>query len=110
MVYVDPLIDWVPNDVWRWDHVSHMYADTADELHKLAKKIGLKREWCSDKTQPGSLLLHYDLNKGRRAAAIKHGAIEVDHGHGRTYYRSREVRKREIEDSRLIQLDLFGES
>lgn len=58
-----------------------MYADTPEELHALAKSIGLKREWCSDHTQPNSKLLHYDLNPNKRIQAIRAGAIEVNHAH-----------------------------
>lgn len=84
-VYVDPNFEWPKTKKWPYGSVSHMYADTEEELHKLAKKIGLKREWCSDKTQPSSALLHYDLNPTRRIAAVKAGAQEVDHTHAEPY-------------------------
>lgn len=50
----------------------HMFADEADclELHEMAQKIGLKREWF----QRG----HYDLVPTKRAMAIRLGAVEVD--------------------------------
>lgn len=50
----------------------HMIADTLEELHAMASGIGLKREWF----QPGSTP-HYDVCLGRRALAVKAGAIEV---------------------------------
>ena len=50
----------------------HMIADTEDELHAMADKIGLKREWFQDGSRP-----HYDVSKGKRIEAIRHGAIEV---------------------------------
>lgn len=77
MVYVDPLMDCVPNPNWRWDRACHLFADDVRELHAFAKKIGLRRAWFQYK--PGKLP-HYDLNDKRRAAAIKAGAIH-DAGH-----------------------------
>ena len=54
----------------------HMLADTVVELHEMADRIGLKREWFQPLSRP-----HYDLSKTRRALAVKAGAIEVDrHG------------------------------
>lgn len=50
----------------------HMVADQADceELHAMAKKIGMRREWFQGD--------HYDLVPTRRVAAIANGAVEVD--------------------------------
>lgn len=52
--------------------MSHMMADTLEELHEMADKIGLKREWFQPKSRP-----HYDVSEGKRAQAIRHGAIEM---------------------------------
>jgi hypothetical protein len=52
----------------------HMTADTADELHAFAKRIGLKREWAQHVGRP---TLHYDLTPRRRAAAVQNGAVET---------------------------------
>lgn len=49
--------------------MSHMMSDSdADELHKLAARIGMKREWFQKD--------HYDVPIFRRAMAIQHGAVE----------------------------------
>ena len=52
--------------------MSHMIADTEKELHAMADKIGLKREWFQNKVWP-----HYDVGAGKRDLAVRHGAIEV---------------------------------
>jgi hypothetical protein len=71
-VYVDPLFGCIPNARWRWDKACHLFADTIDELHEFAKKVGLKRVWF----QPGRLP-HYDLTEKRRAKAIQLGVIPL---------------------------------
>ena len=52
--------------------MSHMTADTLEELHDMAKKIGLKRSWFQNhKKYP-----HYDVSQSKRKEAIEMGAIE----------------------------------
>jgi len=53
--------------------MSHMFADSLEELHAMAHKIGLKREWFQEGSTP-----HYDISQSKRAEAIKHGALEAD--------------------------------
>ena len=70
-VYVDPLFDWPgPHEMSRW---CHMRADSLDELHAMADRLGMRREWFQDK--PGKP--HYDLIPSHREAAILYGAIEL---------------------------------
>lgn len=74
-IYVDPLKIWGGNDApycFRNKPSCHMYADTIDELHKMAIKIGMKLSWF----QQDSRLPHYDLVSSKRIKAIKFGAIE----------------------------------
>lgn len=52
----------------------HMFADSLDELHAMAAKLGLKRSWF----QRGSVLAHYDVCLTKRNEAIRRGAILVD--------------------------------
>lgn len=47
----------------------HMAADTLDELHEMAEKIGMKRSWFQGD--------HYDLSLSRRKLAIQYGAKEI---------------------------------
>ena len=51
----------------------HMLADTLDELHAMAARLGLRRSWFQPKSTP-----HYDLSKTKRALAIQLGAIEIE--------------------------------
>lgn len=56
----------------------HMVADSVDELHAMAKLIGMRHEWFQSPTRGNASHPHYDLSLSRRALAIKAGAIEVD--------------------------------
>lgn len=51
----------------------HMIADSDEELHAMADRIGVARKWHQDKTS-GS---HYDIALSKRAQAVKHGAVEI---------------------------------
>lgn len=78
-VYVDQIKDYSGVVKGRVARVSklwcHMTADTLHELHEMAAKIGMRREWF----QASDLLhhCHYDLVPGRRAHAVRLGAVEV---------------------------------
>jgi hypothetical protein len=51
----------------------HLTADSLEELHELAGRIGLKRSWFQNKSVP-----HYDLTKSKREAALAAGAVFVE--------------------------------
>jgi len=51
----------------------HMVADTLEELHEMADKIGLKRTWFQPYSSP-----HYDISQSKRSLAVAEGAIEID--------------------------------
>ena len=53
--------------------MSHLLADTEEELHAMAQRVGLKREWFQSHSTP-----HYDLCMSKRREAIKAGAVEID--------------------------------
>lgn len=53
--------------------MNHMIADDLEELHEMARKLGLKRSWFQDK--PGRP--HYDISWGKRERAIALGAKPV---------------------------------
>lgn len=73
MTYVDPLLACIPKAHWRWSFASHLFADSLDELHAFAARLGLKRAWFQDKPT----LRHYDLNPSRYLVAVRLGAIEL---------------------------------
>ena len=52
----------------------HMIADTPDELHAMADRIGVSRRWLQ--APPKASFWHYDIAKSKRALAVEHGAIE----------------------------------
>lgn len=67
-VYVD--------DMHRYDagrfrrmKMSHMIADTDEELHAMAARIGISRRWYQGD--------HYDISLGKRALAVTAGAVEI---------------------------------
>lgn len=51
----------------------HMLADSLDELHAMADKIGVNRKWFQNTRNP-----HYDICKSKRALAVGHGAVEIN--------------------------------
>jgi hypothetical protein len=52
----------------------HMIADTLDELHTMANRLGLRRSWFQAKAS----FPHYDVSLSVRTKAVKAGALEVD--------------------------------
>jgi hypothetical protein len=68
MVYVDTL-----KMPYRRMLMSHMLADSIDELHAMADAIGVKRRWFQNKGTP-----HYDVCQSMRAKAVELGAVEID--------------------------------
>jgi hypothetical protein len=78
-VYVDPMMECVPNPNWRWTSSCHMIADSIEELMAFALKIGLKEEWFQTrKDRPNGYVPHFDLNEKRRVVAVRTGALEID--------------------------------
>ena len=68
-VYVDNMRAKLGNMV-----MCHMVADTDDELHAMADRIGVSRRWHQAPPKHDS---HYDIALSKRRAAIDAGAIEV---------------------------------
>ena len=53
----------------------HMIADSLDELHAMADKIGMERRWFQ--APPKASHPHYDIPESKRAKALVLGAREV---------------------------------
>jgi hypothetical protein len=71
-VYVDEVRRW-PTKIACFRRGScHLTADTVEELHVFAFRLGLRREWYQPKSSP-----HYDLTPGRRLDALERGAVFV---------------------------------
>ena len=51
---------------------SHLVATTAEELHRAAEQLGLRREWAHSRGRT----LHYDLPEEYRLAAIERGLAQ----------------------------------
>lgn len=70
-VYVDDMeADYKPPHRPGFRYVMcHMIADTEEELHAMADKIGVQRKWFQGD--------HYDITKTKRALAVKAGAREI---------------------------------
>ena len=53
----------------------HMIADSDEELHAMADRIGVARRW--HQKPPKASSSHYDIALSKRALAVAAGAIEI---------------------------------
>lgn len=67
-VYVDDAV-WP----WRGERWAHLMADTLDELHAFAQRLGIPRRAFQDKASGA----HYDVNTALRERAIALGAVAI---------------------------------
>lgn len=70
--YVDTVRSY-PNAGLRFTEFCHLLADTREELHAMADRIGMPRRFFQD--HPWRW--HYDLPEHVRAVAVELGAVEV---------------------------------
>ncbi len=71
-VYVDDAVT-----VWREQRWAHLMADTLEELHAMAARLGLPRRAFQDKRSGA----HYDVTAELREHAIALGAVPISrHG------------------------------
>jgi len=67
-VYVDDMYK-SPMGQYGRMKMSHMIADTEEELHAMARRIGVARRWYQGD--------HYDIALSKRAIAVAAGAVEI---------------------------------
>lgn len=72
-VYVDDMR--LPARVGRLQALwSHLMADTDEELHAFAARLGLRRSWHQ---KPGTAISHYDVTDSKRGLALRLGAVPI---------------------------------
>lgn len=72
-VYVDDMYK-ISSGHFRGMKMSHLFADTTEELLVMADKIGLNKNWIQDKGESGE---HFDVSMSKRELAVQMGAIEI---------------------------------
>ncbi|SDR19340.1 Protein of unknown function [Pseudoxanthomonas sp. CF385] len=78
-VYVDDAVTF-----WRGRRWAHMMADTLDELHAMAARLGMPRRAFQDKRSGA----HYDLTEELRAEALRLGAVAISRHQDRDQVRT----------------------
>lgn len=87
-VYVDDAM--IPAKVGRWNTTwCHMIADSREELHAFAARLGLRPSYFQESKgiggnppKPGSMAAegwHYDVTANKRERAIELGAVPIDY-------------------------------
>lgn len=72
-VYVDDMYTISLGEFGRMK-MSHLMADSTEELLQMVDKIGVQRKWIQS---AGQKTEHFDIAKGKRELAIKAGTIPV---------------------------------
>ena len=92
-VYID---DMYKNPIGQFGRMkmSHMAADTTEELLQMVDKIGVQRKWIQDKDKASE---HFDISMVYREKAIVAGAIPAS-----MYNLSRAILKRKSPNEKLI--------
>jgi hypothetical protein len=78
-VYVDDAVT-----LWRGQRWAHLMADTLDELHAFAERLGLRRDRFQDKTSGA----HYDVPAPLREEALRLGAVAISRHRDRVQMRA----------------------
>ena len=72
-VYVDDMYKYPLGEYGRMK-MSHMAADSREELYEMVDRIGVARRWIQKPGEPGE---HFDIALGKRRLAVEAGAVEV---------------------------------
>ena len=78
-VYVDDAVT-----LWRGRRWAHLMADTLDELHAMAERLGVPRRAFQDKRSGA----HYDLTEELREQAVRLGAVAISRHRDRDQVRA----------------------
>lgn len=78
-VYVDDAVT-----LWRGRRWAHLMADTLDELHAMAARLGLPPRAFQDRPSGA----HYDLDAALREQAVRLGAVAISRHHDRARLRA----------------------
>lgn len=78
-VYVDDAVT-----PWRGQRWAHLMADTLDELHAFAARLGMPRRAFQNKTSGA----HYDVTQDMRLQAIALGAVPISRHRDRNLVRA----------------------
>ena len=78
-VYVDDAVT-----LWRGKRWAHLMADTLDELHAMAARLGMPRRAFQDKSSGA----HYDLTEELREQALQFGAVAISRHRDREQVRA----------------------
>jgi FMN phosphatase YigB (HAD superfamily) len=73
MVYIDDMYKSPVGEFGRMK-MSHMIADSTEELIEMAVKIGVNKKWIQN---PGTQREHFDICLSKRKKAIEFGAKEI---------------------------------
>ena len=72
-VYVDDMYKYNIGKLGRMK-MSHMIADTKEELIEMVDKIGVNKKWIQKENTEQE---HFDISLDKRKLAIQNGAIEI---------------------------------
>jgi hypothetical protein len=72
-VYVDDMYLYLLGQ-YRGMKMSHLMADTTEELLAMVDTIGVQRRWIQ---KAGTFAEHFDIALSKRTAAVRAGAIEI---------------------------------
>lgn len=81
-VYIDDMYRYAIGE-FQGMRMSHLIADSDAELHAMAARIGMKRQWFQGD--------HYDVPMARRELAVAAGAIEITYRQAGAMRRRRSV-------------------
>lgn len=70
--------------LWRGQRWAHLMADTLDELHAFAARLGAPRHAFQDRRSGA----HYDITAAMRDDAIRLGAVAISRHHDRERLRA----------------------